>query len=149
MERFVVDWLAKPGLLEALEALRKVVLDGCEGGNDGWGAKPVGGVGEVGEVTLDLWLEDHGGLGVAQGGPVLVQQVHQLLRHNPGRRKIMKGISKKSHLVARRSSFLLNCSALLPDLPVRYSATWKCCMKLSVWIAAIMHQVLKVFKYIA
>ena len=129
MERFVVDWLAKPGLLEALEALRKVVLDGCEGGNDGWGAKPVGGVGEVGEVTLDLWLEDHRRLGVAQRRPVLVQQVHQLLRHNPG--KSEGGINEKNppkknpHLVASSSSFLLNCSALLPDLPVRYSATYK------------------------
>ena len=35
---------------------------------------------EVGEVTLDVLVQDHGGLGVAQGRPVLVQQVHQLLR---------------------------------------------------------------------
>ena len=87
MDWLVVDGLAHSGLLEALEALCQVVLDGREGGDNGRGAKAVGGVGEVGEVTLDLWLEDHGGLRVAQGGPVLVQQVHQLLRHNPGRRR--------------------------------------------------------------
>ena len=62
----VVDGLGQAGLLEALEALCQVVLDGCEGGDDGGGAEPVGGVGEVGEVTLDLWLEDHGRLRVAQ-----------------------------------------------------------------------------------
>ena len=87
MEGLVVDGLGQAGLLEALEALGQVVLDGREGGNDCRGAEAVGGVGEVGEVTLDLWLKDHGRLCVAQRRPVLVQQVHQLLRHNPGRRE--------------------------------------------------------------
>ena len=91
MKGFVVNGLWQAGLLEALEALSQVVLDGCEGGDDCRGAKAVGGVGEVGEVALDLRLEDHGRLRVAQRGPVLVQQVHQLLRHDPGRRG---GLSK-------------------------------------------------------
>ena len=90
MDWLVVDGLAQAGLLEALEALCQVVLDGCEGGDDSRGAEPVGGVGEVGEVTLDLWLEDHGGLGVAQGGPVLVQQVRQLLADKPSRKSIFQ-----------------------------------------------------------
>ena len=100
MDRFVVDGLrGHPGLLEALETLRQVVLDGGEGGHDSWRAKPVGGVREVGQVALDhiytfeainyqfyldLWFQDHRRLRVAQRGSVLVQQVHQLLRHNPG-----------------------------------------------------------------
>ena len=95
MDWLVVDGLAQAGLLEALEALRQVVLDGCEGGDDGRGAEPVGGEGEVGEVTLDLWLEDHGRLCVAQRRPVLVQQVHQLLGHNPGRSRIVKRTKKR------------------------------------------------------
>ena len=54
MDRFVVDGLrGHPGLLEALETLRQVVLDGGEGGHDSWRAKPVGGVREVGQVALD------------------------------------------------------------------------------------------------
>ena len=101
MDRFVVDGLrGHPGLLEALETLRQVVLDGGEGGHDSWRAKPVGGVREVGQVALDhiytfeakknynIYLDfrfqDHRRLRVAQRGSVLVQQVHQLLRHNPG-----------------------------------------------------------------
>ena len=37
--------------------------------------------GEVGEVPLDARVQDRLGSCVAQGGPVLVQQVHQLLRY--------------------------------------------------------------------
>jgi len=39
----------------------------------------VGDHGEVGEVALYAGVEDGLGPGVAQGRPVLVQQVHQLL----------------------------------------------------------------------
>ena len=35
--------------------------------------------GEVGEVALYAGVKDGLGPGVAEGGPVLVQQVHQLL----------------------------------------------------------------------
>ena len=40
--------------------------------------------GEVGEVPLDAWIKDRLGPRVAQGRPVLVQQVHQLLADHPG-----------------------------------------------------------------
>ena len=60
MDRLVVDGLrGHPGLLEALETLRQVVLDGGEGRHDSWRAKPVGGVREVGQVTLDLSYNIH------------------------------------------------------------------------------------------
>ena len=39
--------------------------------------------GEVGEVSLDARLQDGLRVGVAQGAPVLVQQVHQLLAEEP------------------------------------------------------------------
>ena len=60
MDRLVVDGLrGHPGLLEALETLRQVVLDGGEGRHDSWRAKPVGGVREVGQVALDLFYNIH------------------------------------------------------------------------------------------
>ena len=52
--------------------------------HDGRGAEAVGDHGEVGEVTLDAGLQDRLGVGVAQRGPVLVQQVHQLLADEIG-----------------------------------------------------------------
>ena len=66
-------------LVQVLDALVHVVLDGSEGGHYCGGAKAVGDHREVGEGALDAWVEDRLGSCVAQGGPVLVQQVHQLL----------------------------------------------------------------------
>ncbi len=40
--------------------------------------------GEVGEVALYTGIQYGLGTGVTEGGPVLVQQVHQLLRDEPG-----------------------------------------------------------------
>ena len=122
MDWLVVDGFSQAGLLEALEAFCRVVLNGCEGSDDGRGAEPVGGVGEVGEVTLDLWLEDHGRLRVAQRRPGSAGPSAPLSQ-SWQEKDYEKNPKKNSHLVASRSSFLLNCSALLPDLPVRYSAT--------------------------
>ena len=67
------------GLVEVLDALVEIVLDGREGRHNGWRTKAVGDHGEVGEVLLDGRVQDRLGTGVAQGGPVLVQKVHQLL----------------------------------------------------------------------
>ena len=50
---------------------------------NGGGAKTVGDHGEVGEVPLDAWIKDRLGPRVAEGRPVLVQQVHQLLADKP------------------------------------------------------------------
>ena len=66
-------------LLQILGALPQVVQDGRQGAHDGRGAEPVGDHGEVGEVTLDGGVQQGGRVGVAEGGAVLVQQVHQLL----------------------------------------------------------------------
>ena len=67
------------GLVEELDALVEIVLDGREGGHDGRRPEAVGDEGKVGEVPLDGGVEDGLGPGVAQRGPVLVQKVHQLL----------------------------------------------------------------------
>ena len=75
---------ARVELVQVLDALVHIVLDGGQCRDDGRGAEAVGDHGEVGEGSLDAWVQDRLGAGVAQGGPVLVQQVHQLLRHNPG-----------------------------------------------------------------
>ena len=40
--------------------------------------------GEVGEVSLDAGLQDRLGVGVAEGRPVLVQEIHQLLADEIG-----------------------------------------------------------------
>ena len=58
-------------------------LYGRQGGHYCGRAKAVGDHGEVGEGTLDAWVEDRLRPRVAQGGPVLVQQVHQLLADKP------------------------------------------------------------------
>ena len=58
--------------------------------DDGRGAEAVGDHGEVGEGSLDAWVQDRLGAGVAQGGPVLVQQVHQLLADKPRKDKVRK-----------------------------------------------------------
>ena len=84
MEGLVLCDLCLGGLVDALDALCQVVLYGRQAGHDGRAAEAVGGAGEAGEVALDARLEDHGRLRVAQGRPVLVQQVHQLTCHYPG-----------------------------------------------------------------
>jgi hypothetical protein len=56
-------------------------LNGSESRYDGRTAEPVGDEGEVREVSLYAGLEDVLWPGVAQRRSVLVQQVHQLLRH--------------------------------------------------------------------
>ena len=73
------------GLVQVLDALVQVVLDRGEGGHDGRGPEPVGDHGEVGEMPLYAGVQDGLGSGVAQRGPVLVQQVHQLLANVPGK----------------------------------------------------------------
>ena len=70
---------ARVDLLEILGALLQIVEDGCEGAHDGWRSEAVSDHGEVSEVTLYGGVQQGRGVGVAQGGAVLVQQVHQLL----------------------------------------------------------------------
>jgi hypothetical protein len=56
----------------------------------------VGDHGEVGEVALYAGVKDGLGPGVAEGGPVLVQQVHQLFRNQPAHAKnILRKEAKK------------------------------------------------------
>jgi hypothetical protein len=49
--------------------------------NNGRSAKAMGDHGEMGEMSLYGRVQQCDWLGVAEGGPVLVQQVHQLLRN--------------------------------------------------------------------
>ena len=44
--------------------------------------------GEVGKVALYAGVQDGLGPGVAEGGAVLVQEVHQLLRDHPVKKNI-------------------------------------------------------------
>ena len=66
-------------LLKILGALLEIVEDGGEGAHDGGGAEPVRDHGEVGEVTLDGGVQQGRRVGVAERGPVLVQEIYQLL----------------------------------------------------------------------
>ena len=40
--------------------------------------------GEVGEMSLNTLVQDHGGFGVTERRPVLIQEIHQLLCDQPG-----------------------------------------------------------------
>ena len=72
-----VDLVQVPG------ALLHVVLHGPQGGHDGRGAEAVGDVREVGEMSLNAGLQHWLGSGVAQGGPVVIEELHQLLTDVP------------------------------------------------------------------
>ena len=80
------------GLVEVLDALVEVVLDGGESRHDGRGAEAVGDGGEVGQVSLDAGLQHGLRPGVAQGAPVLVEKLSQLVTHVP-RREEMSHVS--------------------------------------------------------
>ena len=72
-----VDLVQVPG------ALLHVVLDGPQGGHDGRGAEAVRDVGEVSEMSLNAGLQHGLGPSVAEGGPVVVEELHQLLTDIP------------------------------------------------------------------
>lgn len=63
------------GSLEAVDPN----LDGGQGGHDGRRAKAMSDEREVGQVSLNRRFQNLLRSGVAQGRPVLVEQVHQLL----------------------------------------------------------------------
>ena len=94
-DKFGVEWrvdVAKSrawvDFIQVLDALVHVVLDGRECGHYCGGAEAMGDHGEVGERALDAWVEDRLRSRVAQGRPVLVQQVHQLLADKPIKRNM-------------------------------------------------------------
>ena len=62
-------------------------LNSCERRHDSRTAEAVSHQGEVGEVPLNLRVQDDLRPRVAEGRPVLVQQVHQLLRDLPVTRR--------------------------------------------------------------
>ena len=69
---------------------------------------------EVSEVSLDGGVQQGLGSGVAEGRPVLVQQVHQLLGYGSESTWLEPGLGSgwTPYLVARTRSFLLYCSAV-------------------------------------
>ena len=75
----VVGRVVEKHLVESFESLVEVVLEGGERGAQGGRAEAVRDEGEVGEAALDAGLQDGRGPGVAQGSPVLGQQVCELL----------------------------------------------------------------------
>lgn len=75
----VVGRVVEKHLVESFESLGEVVLEGGERGADGRRAEAVCDEGEVGQAALDAGLQDGAGPGVAQGSPVLGQQVCELL----------------------------------------------------------------------
>ena len=73
-----VDLVHVPG------ALLHVVLHGPQGGHDGGGPEAMSDVGEMSEMSLNAGLQHWLWPGVAEGGPVIVEELHQLLTHVPG-----------------------------------------------------------------
>ena len=64
--------------------------------------------GEVGEVSLNAGVHQGLGSGVAEGRPVLVQEVNQLLADEPGFGSlVLKYFQLVLYLVATRRSFHL------------------------------------------
>ena len=98
-------------LVDVLDHLTEVVLDGSHGGDDGRRAEAVCDEREVREVALDVGLEDRLWARVAQRRPVLVQQVAQLLHRLPVRsyihRIFVERMKYKKRHYAPRS---LNCN---------------------------------------
>ena len=92
--------------IQVLDALVHIVLDGGEGGHYCGGAKAVGDHREVGQVPLDHGVEDGLGRGVAQGGPVLVQQIHQLLADHSGKDYCKKGFTWQLLEMVRSQSLM-------------------------------------------
>ena len=78
------------------------------GGHDGGGAEAVADHGEVGEVSLDAGVHQRLGPCVAEGRPVLVQEVNQLLADEPVFGSlVLKYFQLERYLVATRRSFHL------------------------------------------
>ena len=108
-------------LIQTLDALTHVVSDGGQGGHNGGAPKPMSDHREVGEVPLDVGVEDGLGPGVTQGASVLVQEIHKLFTNKPARfRSTCGNVKCVTNLVARRRSFQRYMSACCL---VRYSAT--------------------------
>ena len=88
-------------LLQDLQALVQVALDGGQRRHDGWGPKAVRDQREVREVPLDGRVEDLLGPGVAERRSILVQQVHQLLGDHPAKKNGMRILSAVKGVLAR------------------------------------------------
>jgi len=73
----------RAGLVDVLDHLAEVVLDGGHGGDDRRRAEAVRDEREVREVALDVRLEHRLRTRVAERRPVLVQQVAELLHRLP------------------------------------------------------------------
>lgn len=71
------------GLVYHDQRLFDVVLHGRHGGADGLAAEAVGNQAEMGQAVLDARLQHRGGPVVAVGGPVLIEEVRELLAHLP------------------------------------------------------------------
>ena len=70
--------------VQTFDGFLHVVSYRCQGCHDGGGTEAVSDHGEVSEVPLDAGLQDGLRVGVAEGRPVLVEEVHQLLADQIG-----------------------------------------------------------------
>ena len=93
-QKFCVKWRVNVEggggieLVQVLDTLGQIVLQGGQGGHDGRGAEAVSDEREVSEVPLYGGVEERLGPGVTEGRPVLVQQVHQLLCYSSGDKEL-------------------------------------------------------------
>ena len=74
---------SRVNFVQTFDGFLHVVPDRRQGSHDGRGAEAVGDHGEVGEMSLNAGLQHWLGSGVAQGGPVVVEELHQLLTDVP------------------------------------------------------------------
>ena len=58
---------------------------------------------EVGEVPLDVGVEDGLGPGVTQGAAILVQEVHQLFTKEPEKWRALRSAGDRSDLINQLS----------------------------------------------
>lgn len=74
-------------LVQHFDRLHQVALKGGECSADGRGPKAVGEEAEVGEASLDAWLQAEGGPAASQRRAVLGHEVHKLLTNLPDKKR--------------------------------------------------------------
>lgn len=81
-------------LVHAFEGFRQVVLESSQGSAYGWGPKAVGDEAEVSQAALNPWFQNGGGPAIANGRPVLGQQICKFLTKLPVEKDYTKKMTR-------------------------------------------------------
>ena len=81
--------------VQTFDGFLHIISYRCQSCHDGRGAEAVSDHGEVSEVSLDAGLQHRLGPGVAEGRPVLVEELHQFLADVSGMIQICLQVLEK------------------------------------------------------